>query len=250
MLMKKTLMKACTLCLGIMMMQSCTWWWDRPHGPYGPYGPYGPGGGGGGGGEDVPEVVDPRIDNVVPDDIRDKMEDYMPIYNGTTPPNIENVYLVNPVTLVFDSFDNLPVGWQGATAMYMHFFNQNSTNNTLSYEMIEGNELAESSNSVYISGTGNNFTIYFNATGTALDNITVKQAIVISGTKSETGITNLYYGNVVISKSAESPYLLPDGSYRVFKDGDGQSEITTWPASMRAQDGVTADWSKSIFAVK
>ena len=97
--MKKKILTLSMLFMSIFAFQSCIWWWGpgRPIGPIGPGGGEGPGGGGGG---DIPEEVDPRIDNVVPDDIRDKMEDYMPIYNGTTPPTIDGIYLVSPVKLV------------------------------------------------------------------------------------------------------------------------------------------------------
>lgn len=242
--MKKKILTLSMLFMSIFAFQSCIWWWGpgRPIGPIGPGGGEGPGGGGGG---DIPEEVDPRIDNVVPDDIRDKMEDYMPIYNGTTPPTIDGIYLVSPVKLVYDSFDNLPVGWEDAEPMIMHFFNQNTTNNTLSYEMKEGDELTEQSSQVNISGSGKNFTVYFNSTGTYLGS-PVKQAIVISGTKTDTGLSNVFYGNVVLNQVG----LLPAGTYRVFKDGDGNSPTTTWPSSARALSGQSTDWSKSIFAVK
>lgn len=237
--MKKTFITGLLICMSALCLQSCLWLWPYPgHGHYpgpGPTPDPGP----------TPGPTDDRIENVVPDDVRDKMEDYMPIYNGVNPPAIEGVYLVKPLKLVYDSYGIGTPPDEDFTGMFMHFYNQNTTNNTLSYEMMEANELVESSNNVYISGSGNNFTVYFNSVGEALD-ITVKQAIVISGTKSDDGIKNLYYGNVVLSLSEPSQYLLPAGSYRIFKDGDGISENTSWPINVRSNGMQNSAWSKYI----
>ena len=235
--MKKTFFSVCIMCFIALMMSSCEWYWGgHPYHPYHPGEGGGGSGGSGGSGGDGSEVVDPRIPNVVPDDVRDKMEDYMPIYNGITPPTIAGIYLAEPMQTVYDGFGQWTPGSIEAAPMYMNFYNQNSEKNTLSFKSMEEGELTDQSDNVYISGSDNNFTVYFNSTAQSFG-VTLKLAVVISGTASTSGIKNLYYGVVVLSKSENREDMLPDGSFRVFKDGDGNSPVTTWPASVRAMTG-------------
>ncbi len=46
---------------------------------------------------DTPDL----IDDVVPEDIQDKMEPYIPIYKGNTPPNVEGEYLISQFVTVY-----------------------------------------------------------------------------------------------------------------------------------------------------
>jgi hypothetical protein len=43
------------------------------------------------------------IEQVVPEDILEKIKIYMPIYSGYTPPNVEGAYISNPDVLVYSS---------------------------------------------------------------------------------------------------------------------------------------------------
>ena len=52
---------------------------------------------------------------------------------------------------------------------------------------------------------------------------------MVSGTKTDEGIKDFYYGFVMTDKGSDPNHKLMDvGVYRVFKDGDGISEPTTW----------------------
>ena len=103
--------------------------------------------------------------------------------------------------------------------------------NTIDYKEKQGNSTG-SGTGAFISGQGNNFTVFFNVDGvTHLDNYDVmtKEAIVISGTKTATGISNLYYSFIMIEKSDDPDHRIVDvGYYRVFKDKDGSSPYYEW----------------------
>ena len=103
--------------------------------------------------------------------------------------------------------------------------------NTIDYNEKQGNSIG-SGTGAFISGQGNNFTVFFNVDGVShLDNYDVmtKEAIVISGTKTTTGISNLYYSFIMIEKSDDPDHRIVDeGYYRVFKDSDGSSPYYNW----------------------
>ena len=105
--------------------------------------------------------VDARLEKVIPSDIRRQMEKYMTIYDGVNPPNVEGIYLMSPQKLVYDSTNNFDTDHKFAD-LIMNLFNQNSKNNTIDYKERQGSNLSASGNGAFISGEGNNFSIYFN----------------------------------------------------------------------------------------
>ena len=68
---------------------------------------------------------DPRIANVIPDDMRQRVSQYIPIYDGVNPPNVEGIYIMDPAVTVYDSQANYDVGHE-IVPVHMKFFNQNS----------------------------------------------------------------------------------------------------------------------------
>lgn len=173
------------------------------------------------------EEDDPRMDDVVPKIMRDKLRDHMPIYSGVNPPNIEGSYFISPYTTVFCEDGN----WEPGHVIDNYkilFSNQSSDDNTI--DMIEYAENGgyNKGTDAFISGDGTNFSAYFITEGMS-QNIRTKKALVISGTKTENGIENYCYGFVLLEKGSDPNKKLMDvGVYRVFKDGDGISEPTTW----------------------
>ena len=177
------------------------------------------------------------INNTIPQDLIDDLDDYMPIYYGDTPPNIEGIYLNHTQTLIYDSTGGFSPG-DTFVDQYYRFTNQDMINNVLDYEAVEysgySGELYSHDYSYesYIMGSNNNFTVFFNITGTAYDeyDVNYRDAILISGTKGTNGISNLYYAFVMVEKSDDPyPLVVPEGTIRVFKDGDGWSPVAAWP---------------------
>lgn len=183
-----------------------------------------------------------RIEQVVPDEIRDRMEPYIPIYEGNNPPSVEGVFLVDPAEIVYDTTNSYNAGDQGFTPIYMKFSNQNTTKNTLDYEERDVNNagivVSESSGpGAFISGTGDNFSVFFSTSGVShqeTHDVTFKTSLVISGTKTSSGIKDVRYAFVVVDKKNDIDHNLMDvGEFRVFKDGDGLAKKASWPSGAR-----------------
>ena len=170
---------------------------------------------------------DNRVKSVVPDKYRTLLEEYIPIYDGVNPPNVEGVFLSSPTILVYSSDGKFSAGHQFADKYY-RFSNQNSKNNTIDYESVQSSEKCIG-DGAFISGSDNNFTIYFNLNGTS-GTATFKEALVLSGTKTSEGIKNLEYAFVMLEKNDPDKKMMAEGVYRIIKDGDAFSPYAEWPA--------------------
>ena len=161
----------------------------------------------------------PSIENVIPQQYLDSVSQYMPIYDGEKPPVIEGMFLMSPDILVYSSHGFAP--GQRFLDYYYKFTNQGRISNTVDFE--------------YTSSTGsdNTFTVFFKVKGTGVFydyNVNYEEVQLYSGTIDENGIHDLYHGFVMLNKSDDpSSHIVPVGTVRVFKDGDGWSETTSWP---------------------
>jgi len=176
-----------------------------------------------------------RLDQVIPEEMREKMEEHLPIYDGSTPPNIENEYIMSPAVLHYDSKGGWEVGHK-FNDVYLKFYNQDMVNNTLDFR--EKQSKSESNGSgCFISGSGNNFTVFFNTEGVARYDeyeVYTKEALVISGTLTDSGIKDIYYGFIIVDKSSDPNHKVMNvGDYRVVKDSDGMCDICPWSNNAR-----------------
>ena len=175
------------------------------------------------------EDVDDRIHTVIPEEIRDEIEEYIPIYDGMNPPNIEDAYFLSPQILIGSSLSYDYIGREFSYE-YQKYSNQDMANNTIDMVRVQGDgsEWAKGSGA-FISGTGNNFTIYFNMEGESAG-IWTKEAYIVSGTKTASGIKDLTCGFILTEKGDDPDNILVDvGTFRFFTDQDGMSEATSWP---------------------
>lgn len=193
---------------------------------------------------------DERIAQVIPDDIRQKMEPYIPIYDGVNPPNVEGCYMLDPMVAVYmEDYDGdlSELQWMGE---YINLTNQNKNDNTIDMEELTADgESYSIGQGAVIVGEGNNFSILFNTEGTN-SGIYNRTALLLSGTKSAEGIQNLQYAFVMVEKGDDPEgILMEEGVFRVFKDGDEISYCTSWPVEeTRAGEWVPAD--KRLYNVK
>ena len=193
---------------------------------------------------------DERIAQVIPDDIRQKMEPYIPIYDGVNPPNVEGCYMLDPMLAVYmEDYDGdlSELQWMGE---YINLTNQNKNDNTIDMEELTADgESYSIGQGAVIVGEGNNFSILFNTEGTN-SGIYNRTALLLSGTKSAEGIQNLQYAFVMVEKGDDPEgILMEEGVFRVFKDGDEISYCTSWPVEeTRAGEWVPAD--KRLYNVK
>lgn len=174
---------------------------------------------------------DSRLNDVVPEDIQDEIDDWMPIYKGTNPPIIEGTYFIDPYACVYceDYGSGGYASGEIISSYIIRFYNQNIANNTISMDeaSVSGRD-TKTGTGAFISGEGNYFTAYFNTVGQS-SGISTKTAVVISGEKSEEGIKNLKYAFVMVDKGDDPDHLLmEEGIFRVFEDADGISYPTTW----------------------
>lgn len=178
----------------------------------------------------VDEMDDERMADIIPDDMREGLKNHMPIYNGINPPSIEGAYLVKPYTTVYCEDGHYSVG-QVIDSYKTKFLNQNFINNTIDmqeYDIDSSTNDYSIGTGAFISGNGEYFTAFFATEGYARD-IYNKMAVVISGRKTSDGIKDYYYGLLMVDKADDPDHKLMDvGYFRIFKDGDGLSEPTTW----------------------
>ena len=178
------------------------------------------------------EEFDERISQEIPTEYLSKLSGYMPIYSGNTPPIIEGTYKLSPWAVVFDEAGYEP--GHTFSDKIIRFSNQNTQQNTLAYDQKQGSAVGQSDN-VVILGQGNNFTVFFIQQESDPEfNFTGKSAAIYSGTMSDTGIKNLYYGFLYLEKNDPQNKKIGVGKIRVIKDSDGLSETTTWSARLKA----------------
>lgn len=177
---------------------------------------------GGGGGT---TYEDTRITNVIPDKYIQQLAKHMSIYDGVTPPTVEGRFVMAPTKLVYDSkgWDGSDVNWADN---YFEFYNQSSSNKTVSVKQTtDSGNYSGTGTGAYICGKDNNFTIYFNETGVSYG-INFKQAVIISGVKTSSGIRNLTKAFIMLERGEKTGDndIMKVGEYRIFTDGDGMSD--------------------------
>ena len=178
--------------------------------------------------KEIPE--EERLEYVIPAEIREKLDDYIPINEGIDPPIIEGTYFLDPQVTVYCE-DYGSGGYEPGRIVvseYLTFYNQNTTKNTIDFyeESANGSSWQEASGA-FVMGEGNEFSAFFNTHGESRG-IYTKTALLISGTKTSSGIYNLYYAFVMVEKGDDpNNELMAEGVFRVFKDQDGISSYTT-----------------------
>lgn len=121
------------------------------------------------------------------------------------------------------------------TSHYINFSNQDNRTLTLDYKGSNPKGTTfEKGDGSFISGEDGNFTVYFNTVGET-DDIYTKTALVISGTKTSSGIRDLKYAFVMVEKGPDPNHeLMEEGIFRVFKDSDGLAVNATFNFNFNA----------------
>ena len=171
---------------------------------------------------DAVEFTTNRINQVIPPEIREKMEEKIPIYEGINPPSVVGQYLLSPDELIEDTTGNFEAGSLFAD-LYFQFYNQDMENNVLDYREKQASS-SSYGEGAFISGEGDNFSVFFNIEGVSEYSdysVKYKTALIISGMKTISGIENLRYAFVLLEKSDDpSNHVMEVGGFRVFKDSD------------------------------
>jgi hypothetical protein len=142
------------------------------------------------------------------------------VYSGTAPAIVNGIYFMHPDSC---TFDNSPGNFAGTLfADYkFRFTNQNNTsfNITVEQKNTSSGTLSPTPVSSYISGSGNNFSIFVLRT-ISPQGVSVQQFNVLSGTLTAGGVQN--FKNVLYLRSKGSDpgnTLPPAGTIRVFVTG-------------------------------
>lgn len=187
------------------------------------------------------------IYRAVPQHTVNALKEYMPIYEGDNPPNIEGCYLIKPMVAVYCEDGGYKPGDE-VTETKIRFTNQNDSNGTIDYEDIEGSD-RQVGKGAFVSGDGNNFTAYFDTDGETegeYGTIKTTMALVISGTKTSSGISNIKYAFTMVKKVGDKDdELMEEGVYRVFKDKDGLAANSTWTYSKKTETSINPLLNKS-----
>ena len=183
---------------------------------------------------DDEEQVDQRINIVINAELLEKVKGYMTIYDGVNPPNVEGTFRLDPYVYIYSSDGVFEAGHK-ILPYVIKFSNQDMTNNTLDYNGKHiGNDTYQNGEGVFISGSGNNFTVFFNTVGES-NGIATKHAVIMSGTITAEGIKNLRRAFVMLEKGPDPDEMLMDvGTFRIFRDEDELCEPMEWPATARS----------------
>lgn len=177
------------------------------------------------------------IETIVTPEILDSLEQYMPIYRGTTPPYVEGAYLYEPEAVYCQDYAT-GGGFAPGTicaSEIIRLYNQNDAALTLDFssKSVNGNSSSEGTGS-FISGYDNHFTVYFNTEGVS-SGIYTRMAEVYSGTITENGISEFYHAFVMVEKGDDPNHkLMGEGVFRLFRDTDGIAKNHTWDNESRS----------------
>lgn len=160
----------------------------------------------------------------IPDEILDEIEaNGQPIYDGYDPPKLEGTFFVSDLVKVESNFVDTanPYGFADETITFSDY---NEDKLTLKIDYKQGGSIGEGLGS-FISGKGNNFTIYVRIDVEDLNNgHTHLLTKVVSGTLEENGIRDISISIFMVDdKGDPHDRLIENGQGRRFKDSNNFS---------------------------
>jgi len=166
-----------------------------------------------------------EIHELVPAEILETIEGLgMPVYGGGNPPNIENIYEIDPLTLLDSNVpdDNDP-GTVFAT-MRSRFYQQDNSELTIAVDYSSGGE-SGTGLGAFIVGDNNRFTV-FAELNASIQGQDAELVLMFSGRLVSDGIEDAHVANFMLENN-EGEYWIPNGTGRVFHDADGHSGIVS-----------------------
>lgn len=167
------------------------------------------------------------IESVIPQELLDVFSDSIgEIYRGHIPPNVEGSFIVSPKQRVLSN--NL-LSWPLEVVEPDMTLQISDQHNGVIVSLDCAEATATPTDSVYIMGHDNYFTIYFREIKTFESGgfeTRITRGMMIVGEICPEGIKNLKYADIIISIDDNSDGLIvqyPAGQYFVYKDGNGLS---------------------------
>ena len=143
----------------------------------------------------------------------------MPIHEGTNPPNIEGIYLLDNLQFHYSSDPDekdFTKGDKAADYKYK-FYEQNGVKLKSDYRVLKFgvNDIATGSGAI-ISGSGNNFTVFLNHAAHT-EGVKNNDITLISGKLTPEGIKDLVLTITVTKKEDMGNRIMKVGVYRIFQ---------------------------------
>lgn len=167
------------------------------------------------------------LNDMIPDSLKTSfMNRFGSAPEGFIPPDIEGEYKISAKEFCFSNYLNLSDNQD----MYLKISQQH--NRVATVDFFECGKIR--TDTAFVMGHDQFFTLYFNENKAVVFNgnhIIIHRLVVFKGEKTDNGIKNLYFGNIVMStNNGVNPYLDPynSGYYFIYKDKDGFSENCEW----------------------
>lgn len=172
--------------------------------------------------------------SVIPDTLQSKFfAAFGSIPEGPVPPKINGSYVIDPKQRVSSNVDGWPLNAIEPN-VYLRFAGQH--NGVAAMDLNEATETL--TDTVFVCGHDSAFTVYFienKAYDMEIDNHTyharMKRGVVMKGEVADRGLSNLRYATIVMETEDDSGGLIgqyANGSYFIYKDGDGLAENQEW----------------------
>ena len=162
----------------------------------------------------------------IPDNVLRAIEENgQTIYKGFNPPALEGKYLMAPAILVRSNFDDPYLPGHAFLNATMGFSDYDPGKLTLKVTVSEGSASTGEGYGSFITGSGNNFTVYVKVESTDAEGHTVLHADVYSGTVEAGGIRNLQRSYFMIDDNGDpNDRYIEIGNGRLAEDQDGFSQ--------------------------
>lgn len=167
-----------------------------------------------------------KIQDLIPDSILNKMKTLgMPIYNGSTPPDIQRIYLVTPFGLAATNIPNDRTIGSLFADYSVKFYSQDNGKLSVKVDYKNGPESGTGLGSI-ISGSDSMFTVAAKITGLHNNSDSASLVQVISGTLTSGAIHNIRVAFFMLNNYGNaSGYWIQSGQGRILNDVDGNSPV-------------------------
>ena len=179
---------------------------------------------------DLDKGFSSQIQQIVPQPIIDSLRKKgMVINEGLIPPQLAGIYLAQTYKLLsaYGPEDSYKVG-KIINPYYYRFYGQTAAND-ITYDFTNNGSDKGNGQGAFVSGNGAKFTIFSQDVGVS-STIPYKTLTVVSGELTDKGIKDFQYAFVMKEKTGDdsNTKLIPVGKSRIWIDGDGLAETTTY----------------------
>ena len=166
--------------------------------------------------------------SVLPSELASEISQYMNIFQGVNPPEVEGQFIASPYILFHaTSGDTTNILYHDRYIAFFRngdkvdFYGKQWDDDTNAYYL-------EAYRQLNVIGDGNNFTTYYIVEGYP-NGMYAKQSVIFSGTWDvANNAINDFKVVTILLATGGNPNLGPVNSYCIFGDGDGVSEYNPW----------------------